>query len=158
MPRAAYSLRISFCMVPVSLEISAPFFLATAAYNASKTKPVELMVMEVETFSRSIPSKRIINGNVIETSESAIVTNSYYETNGEYLIIVKDVESCTITLDGYTTESVKIKVLTKTTILPKYSLIDEQYDEIEIDNGACVELEYVEGNWYIISSDGMKLE
>ena len=42
--------------------------------------------------------------------------------------------------------------------VPKYSLIDDQYEEIEIDNGACVELEYVEGNWYIISSDGMKLE
>ena len=54
--------------------------------------------------------------------------------------------------------SIKIKVLTKTNIVPKYSLIDDQYEESEIDNGACVELEYVEGNWYIISSDGMKLE
>ena len=87
-----------------------------------------------------------------------IVNTPTYETNGEYLLIVKDVDKCTITLDGYTTESVKIKVLTKTSIIPKYSLIDEQYDEIEIDNGACVELEFFDGNWYIISSDGMKLE
>jgi hypothetical protein len=59
-------------------------------------------------------------------------------------------------LDGDTTESIKIKVLTKTNIVPKHSLIDEQFDEIEIDNGACVELEYYLGGWYIISSDGMK--
>ena len=103
-------------------------------------------------------TKTLRYGQSPSTKIKKVVSTPTYETNGEYLIIVKDVESCTITLDGYTTESVKIKVLTKTTILPKYSLIDEQYDEIEIDNGACVELEYVEGGWYIISSDGMKLE
>ncbi len=103
-------------------------------------------------------TKTLRYGQSPSTKIKKVVNTPTYETNGEYLIIVKDVESCTITLDGYTTESVKIKVLTKTTILPKYTLIDEQYDEIEIDNGACVELEYVEGNWYIISSDGMKLE
>jgi hypothetical protein len=103
-------------------------------------------------------TKTLRYGQSPSTKIKKVVSTPTYETNGEYLIIVKDVESCTITLDGYTTESVKIKVLTKTTILPKYTLIDEQYDEIEIDNGACVELEYVESNWYIISSDGMKLE
>lgn len=87
-----------------------------------------------------------------------IVNVPTYTTNGEYLLIVKDVDKCEITLDGETTESVKIKVLTKTIILPKNSLIDEQYEEIEIDNGACVELEYYTGGWYIISSDGMKLD
>jgi hypothetical protein len=103
-------------------------------------------------------TKTLRYGQSPSTKIKKVVSTPTYETNGEYLIIVKDVESCTITLDGYTTESIKIKVLTKTTILTKYSLIDEQYDEIEIDNGACVELEYVEGGWYIISSDGMKLE
>ena len=103
-------------------------------------------------------TKTLRYGQSPSTKIKKIVSTPIYETNGEYLIVVKDVEHCTITLDGYTTESVKIKVLTKTTILPKYSLIDDQYEEIEIDNGACVELEYVEGQWYIISSDGMKLE
>jgi hypothetical protein len=103
-------------------------------------------------------TKTLRYGQSPSTKIKKIVNTSTYETNGEYLLIVKDVDKCTITLDGYTTESVKIKVLTKTSIIPKYSLIDEQYDEIEIDNGACVELEYVEGGWYIISSDGMKLE
>ena len=36
--------------------------------------------------------------------------------------------------------------------------IDEQYDEILIDKGSCVEFFRVDGNWYIISSDGLKLE
>jgi len=103
-------------------------------------------------------TKTLRYGQSTSSKIKKIVNIPTYETNGEYLIIVKDVEHCTITLDGYTTESVKIKVLTKTTILPKYSLIDDQYEEIEIDNGACVELEYFEGQWYIISSDGMKLD
>jgi hypothetical protein len=103
-------------------------------------------------------TKTLRYGQSPSTKIKKIVNTPTYETNGEYLLIVKDVDKCTITLDGYTTESVKIKVLTKTSIIPKYSLIDEQYNEIEIDNGACVELEYVEGGWYIISSDGMKLE
>jgi hypothetical protein len=103
-------------------------------------------------------TKTLRYGQSPSTKIKKIVNTPTYETNGEYLLIVKDVESCVITLDGYTTESVKIKVLTKTTILPKYSLIDDQYEEIEIDNGACVELEYFEGQWYIISSDGMKLD
>jgi hypothetical protein len=103
-------------------------------------------------------TKTLRYGQSPSTKIKKIVNTSTYETNGEYLLIVKDIDKCTITLDGYTTESVKIKVLTKTSIIPKYSLIDEQYDEIEIDNGACVELEYLEGGWYIISSDGMKLE
>ena len=87
-----------------------------------------------------------------------IVNVPTYTTNGEYLLIVKDVDKCEITLDSSTTESIKIKVLTKTTIIPMNSLIDEQYEEVEIDNGACIELEYYLGGWYIISSDGMKMD
>jgi hypothetical protein len=37
-------------------------------------------------------------------------------------------------------------------------LIDEQYDEILIERGAAVELFRVDGNWYILSSDGVKLQ
>jgi len=87
-----------------------------------------------------------------------IVDTPSYKTNGEYLIVVKNVDFSEIYLDGKTTESIKVKVLTKVSIKPIDSLIDDKYDEIEIENGACVELEYVEGGWYIISSDGMKLE
>jgi hypothetical protein len=87
-----------------------------------------------------------------------IVDIPSYTTNGEYLIVVKNIDFCEVFLDGQTTESIKIKVLTRVSIKPINSLIDDKYDEIEIENGSCVELEYLEGGWYIISSDGMKLE
>lgn len=114
--------------------------------------------METEKKKIGEITKTIRYGQNPSSKIKKVINTPTYTTNGEYLLVVKDVDNCTITLDGYTTESIKIKVLTKTSIIPKYSLIDDQYEEIEIDNGACVELEYVEGNWYIISSDGMKLE
>jgi len=44
------------------------------------------------------------------------------------------------------------------TIRPDKSKIDEQYDEVEIGKGACVEFHFIGGNWYILSSDGLKLD
>jgi len=86
------------------------------------------------------------------------VTVPEHRTNGEEFILVKDVPNCKIILDQNTTEHVVIKTLTKVLILPIMGQIDEQYDEIFIDKGACVEFFKVDGNWYIISSDGLKLE
>ena len=87
-----------------------------------------------------------------------IITESNYRTNGEILIVVKDIESCNITLDSNTTEHIIIKALTKVFIRPSSGKIDEYYDEIFIDWGACVEFYMLEDNWYIVSSDGLKLE
>jgi len=81
-----------------------------------------------------------------------------HRTNGEEFILVKDVDYCKILLDQNTTEHIVIKTLTKVLIIPMMGQIDEQYDEILIDRGAAVEFFRVEGNWYIISSDGLKLE
>jgi hypothetical protein len=81
-----------------------------------------------------------------------------HRTNGEEFILVKDVDYCKILLDQNTTEHIVIKTLTKVLILPMMGQIDEQYDEILIDKGAAVEFFRVDGNWYIISSDGLKLE
>jgi hypothetical protein len=39
-----------------------------------------------------------------------------------------------------------------------WGLIDEEYSEINIGKGACVELYFSFGNWYIVSSDGIKME
>ena len=86
------------------------------------------------------------------------ITIPEYRTNGEELILVKDVDYCKILLDQNTTEHIVIKALTKVLILPMMGQIDEQYDEIIIDRGACVEFFRVDGNWLIISSDGLKLE
>ena len=49
---------MSFCTVPESLRMSFPPRLATATYKASKMAAVALIVIEVEIFSRSIPSSR----------------------------------------------------------------------------------------------------
>jgi hypothetical protein len=81
-----------------------------------------------------------------------------YRTNGEEFILVKGVDNCKIILDQNTTEHVVIKTLTKVLILPMMGQIDEQYDEILIDKGAWVEFFRVDGGWFIISSDGLKLE
>jgi hypothetical protein len=92
----------------------------------------------------------------IETKR--IVKDSSYTTNGESLILVKDVDECRIILDGNTTEHIIIKTLTKVYINASRNKIDEYYDEIFIDKGACVEFYLLEDNWYIVSSDGLKLE
>jgi hypothetical protein len=107
---------------------------------------------------RSIPSQRIIAGQVINTSEITFVSNPSYTTGGEALIVTKEVELVEIILDSSTTDHVIVKSLTKTKIKPIWGLIDEEYSEINIGKGACVELYFSFGNWYIVSSDGMKME
>jgi hypothetical protein len=86
-----------------------------------------------------------------------IVTNSSYTTNGESILIIKDSPICNLYLDSSTTKTIKIKAMTKVSIIPKNSSIDEFYDELVIEKGACVELEFVDNSWYILSSDGLKL-
>jgi hypothetical protein len=86
-----------------------------------------------------------------------IVTTSEYKTNGEELILVKQTPHCKLTLDSDTTNYIIIKALTKVTIITNKNYIDEFYNEMVIDKGACVELYNLEGSWYILSSDGLKL-
>jgi hypothetical protein len=105
---------------------------------------------------RNTPSQRVINGNLVVSSEMAIVTDSDFRTKGEGIVIVKNVDFCKISLDQSTTDHITIKALTKVLIQPMMGLIDDEYQEMEIDKGACVELAYCGGNWYILSSDGLK--
>lgn len=104
---------------------------------------------------RSIPSKRIINGHEIITSDVAVVTDSKYITNGESAIVIKDVDICNLFLDSNTTDHVVIKALTKVNVTADSS-IDEEFDVIELDKGACVEYRKIGDFWYILSSDGLK--
>jgi hypothetical protein len=48
--------------------------------------------------------------------------------------------------------------MTKVLIVPLIGKIDDEYDEILIDKGACVEFQFIENGWYIMSSDGLKIE
>ena len=105
---------------------------------------------------KTIPSRRIINGMAIDTSEISMVSELDYRTNGESCIIVRGISFSVIILDSRTTDHVVIKSMTHLTIKPDVGKIDEDYDELVMDKFACVEFRYVGGNWYILSSDGLK--
>jgi len=105
---------------------------------------------------RSIPAKRIINGNVVDTSEISVISELDYRTHGESKIIVRGIAHSNVILDSSTTDHIVIKAMTHLTILPDVGKIDEEYDEIVLDKFACVEFLFVNGHWYILSSDGLK--
>ena len=106
---------------------------------------------------KTVPSQRLINGKVITSSEVSLVTNEdFYITNAEDCIIVRGEKSTTIKLQSTTTDHIVVKALTHLVILPDMGKIDEEYDEITCDKGACIEFRFCNGNWYILSSDGLK--
>ena len=105
---------------------------------------------------KSIPSQRIISGKVQETSEISVVSESNYDTAGESCIVVRGIGNSKIRLNSTTTDHTVIKAMTKVLIIPDVGRIDETYDEILLDSGACVEFRFCVGNWYILSSDGLK--
>jgi len=111
-----------------------------------KNKPVRKTVFRGE---------RSLN---LDTFETVIVSDEIYKTNGENLLIIRDVAQSKVKLDSTTTDKIKIKSLTNCTIIPDIGRIDEDWDEISIGRGACVELQNVNGIWYILSSDGIKLD
>jgi len=47
--------------------------------------------------------------------------------------------------------------MTNVLILPDINSIDEEWDEISIEKGACVEFVFINQHWYILSSDGLKI-
>ena len=106
---------------------------------------------------KSIPAIKIINGVQIRTSELAIVSEPQYITNGEYSIVVRGIDNCILKLNSLTTDRVKIKAMTNVLIIPDINSIDEEWDEISIEKGACVEFVFINQYWYILSSDGLKI-
>jgi hypothetical protein len=82
-------------------------------------------------------------------SELDIIT-----TSGESLVIAKN--NCKIKLNSQLGDSIVVKVLNGALIIPDFGRIDEEWDEIILEKGACVDFRFVEGNWYILSSDGLK--
>ena len=105
---------------------------------------------------RTIPSQRLINGEVINTSEVSLVSEREYQTNGEECIIVRGVSESVVTLNSKTTDHIVVKAMTMITIKPDIGKIDEDYDEFVMDRYACVEFRFCGGSWYILSSDGLK--
>jgi hypothetical protein len=106
---------------------------------------------------KTIPVEKIVNGNKVRTSESAIVSEKFYSTNGEYALVIRGVDECEIILNSSTTDKVKIKAMTNVLIKPDKGKVDEEWDEISLEKGACIELVNINKGWYILSSDGLKL-
>lgn len=104
---------------------------------------------------KSYPVTKIINGITINTSDSSIVTHSGYKTNGESAIVVKCEEECELFLDHETTDHITVKAMCDM-LLKSDKLIDEDYNEIQLERGASVELKLIGEFWYILSSDGLK--
>lgn len=105
---------------------------------------------------KSIPILKYFDGKTKSVSESSIVSESNYTTDGEYTIIVKDIDHCNLKLDHTNTTHCVIKALTNVTVSPISGSIDEDWDDIELTKGACIEVKYILHNWYILSSDGLK--
>ena len=113
-----------------------------------------------KTYHYNRQYETLLKAGLIDLEEEPyvkIITSDNYSTNGEEFIVIKGIPSSTITLNSNTTEHIIIKALTKVTIVPDKGAIDEDWDEVNIDRGACVEFYYIDGNWYIGSSDGIKL-
>lgn len=85
-----------------------------------------------------------------------VVEQPIYKTNNEEFILVKNsVEK--IILDNQNTNEITIKALSTVTVTCTENKIDEEYDEILLEKGSCVQLLKLNNIWYIISSDGLKL-
>ena len=113
-------------------------------------------VVKYETQKVIIPQQPFTEPTEIK-QKMIIVREPFYTTSDHEIIIVKDVDECKIVLNSAKIDNVTIKSLTKVSIKPDLGEIDEFWEEIIIDKGACVNFRFMEGNWYIISSDGLKL-
>lgn len=95
---------------------------------------------------------------IIETIKdiSKVVTSPTFTTGEETILIIKNVDECQITLNSQKSERVVVKSLTTVIVKSDVGQIDEDWDELLLEKGACVQFQFVEGNWYITSSDGLK--
>jgi hypothetical protein len=85
-----------------------------------------------------------------------IISETEYTVSDETLLIVKDVDQCEILLNSQINQKIYIKSLTNVIVKSDVGSIDDDWDELLLEKGASVLFQFVEGNWYILSSDGMK--
>jgi hypothetical protein len=91
------------------------------------------------------------------TEIQKIISVDNYIINDESFLIVKDVEYSEVTLKSEKTNKITIKSLTNVLIKTDVGSIDEEWDELLLEKGACVQFQFLEGNWYVTSSDGLKI-
>jgi hypothetical protein len=91
------------------------------------------------------------------TEIQKIISVDNYIINDESFLIVKDVEYSEVTLKSEKTNKITIKSLTNVLIKTDVGSIDEEWDELLLEKGACVQFQFLDGNWYVTSSDGLKI-
>jgi hypothetical protein len=94
--------------------------------------------------------------HIILEPEPSSTEQNIYQTLDENFILVTENFNGEIILNNATTEHIVVKCLGYVIIKPLKNKIDNEYDEIELGKGSCVEFLLVEDRWYIISSDGLK--
>lgn len=109
----------------------------------------------VKYTTQTIVEPKVIIEKPVEVHK--IISESNYKTNDETILIVKGIDHSEITLNSSIVKNITIKSLTQTLIKSDTGSIDEEWDELLLEKGACVQFQFVEGNWYITSSDGLKL-
>ena len=119
-----------------------------------KYKQITAGLLElVKLLYKNTPSKPLIYSDEAVDTVKVIRTN--YTTKNDRYVITKD-NKVTITLDPTENNRHYIKSMTDTTLVPHKGLIDEMYEEINMGPQSSVELIWVEGTWYVLSSDGLK--
>jgi len=125
-------------------------------------------MFKIDNLNSGVPRKNVVRyqTKTIVTTEQPklelpkeikkIVRESLYKIGEEVLVVIKDVESSEVTLDSTMNEKITIKSLTTTLVKSDVGLIDEEWDELLLEKGSCVQFQFLEGNWYILSSDGLK--
>ena len=123
---------------------------------------MKIMIDQKKTFlenkfiKKQIGDKRFGVYPTILTSETPDLIGNSYLTQSENFILVKDITDGIIILNNLVTQHIVIKCLGKIIVKPFNNKIDDEFDEIELGKGSCVEFLLVEDSWYIISSDGLK--
>ena len=112
--------------------------------------------LEKNFIKKQIGEKKYGVFSKIITAESPVLIENSYLTQSENFILVKDITDGEIILNNLMTEHIVIKCLGKILVKPFNNKIDDEFDEIELGKGSCVEFLLVEDSWYIISSDGLK--
>ena len=104
-----------------------------------------------------IQTQKVVHHEIDKKNSSVIVESSSYTTGTENLVVVSNVDLCEVTLNSSVNDKVTVKSLTTVIIKPDFGLVDQEWDELTIEKGACVQFQFVQQHWYIISSDGIKL-
>ncbi len=105
--------------------------------------------------TQTVVEPKVIIEKPIEAHK--IISDPVHTTGEEVLLIVKGVEYSEVRLNSSINQKITVKSLTSVLIKSDVGSIDGEWDELLLEKGACVQFQFVEGDWYILSSDGLKM-